>query len=149
MMIADVAVRLAMNNDFLLYYHLLNFTWSFRWRESHIYFVIIERIYILCLIIIIKSEVWTVTHCLGLGHETMVCAVCLSIFLWHWSCPKTVHMAGVLLLRKGWRVCALIRNNTKVVSRCPFQCTKHVYLVRRKIAKPFHTFQDILSEFNA
>ena len=41
----------------------------------------IERIYILCLIIIIKSEVWTITHCLGLGHETMVCAVCLSIFL--------------------------------------------------------------------
>ena len=44
--------------------------------------VMIERIYILCLIIIIKSEVWTIIHCLGLGHETMVCAVCLSIFLW-------------------------------------------------------------------
>ena len=43
--------------------------------------VMIERIYILCLIIIIKSEVWTITHCLGLGHETMVCAVCLYIFL--------------------------------------------------------------------
>ena len=38
-------------------------------------------IYILCLIIIIKSEVWTITHCLGLGHETMVCTVCLSVFL--------------------------------------------------------------------
>ena len=22
-----------------------------------------------------------ITHCLGLGHETLVCAVCLSIFL--------------------------------------------------------------------
>ena len=43
-------------------------------------FVMIERIYILCLIIITKSEVWTITHHLGLGHETMVCAVCLSIF---------------------------------------------------------------------
>ena len=30
-----------------------------------------------------KSEVWTITHCLGLGHETMVSAVCLSIFLLH------------------------------------------------------------------
>ena len=40
------------------------------------------REYSLCLIIIIKSEVWTIIHCLGLGHETMVCAVCLSIFLW-------------------------------------------------------------------
>ena len=53
-------------------------------------FVMIERIYILCLITIIKSEVWTITHCLGLGHEAMVCAVCLSIFLWkcflrYWS----------------------------------------------------------------
>ena len=36
---------------------------------------------ILCLIIIISSEVWTITHCLGLCHETMVCTVCLSIFL--------------------------------------------------------------------
>ena len=44
-------------------------------------FVMIEMIYILCFIVIIKSEVWTITHCLGLGHETMVCAVCLSIFL--------------------------------------------------------------------
>ena len=50
----------------------------------------IERIYILCLIIIIKSEVWTITHCLGLGHETKVCAVCLSIFLW------ICDMAGLL-----------------------------------------------------
>ena len=46
--------------------------------------VMIERIYILCIIIIIKSEVWTITHCLGLGHETMVYAVCLSIFFWDW-----------------------------------------------------------------
>ena len=29
-------------------------------------FVMIERIHILCLIIIIKSEVWTITNCLGL-----------------------------------------------------------------------------------
>ena len=44
--------------------------------------VMIERIYIYihCIIIIIKSVVRTITHCLGLGHETMVSAVCLSIF---------------------------------------------------------------------
>ena len=52
--------------------------------------VMIGRIYILCLIIIIKSEVWTITHCLVLGHETMVSAVCLSIFLW------ICDMAGLL-----------------------------------------------------
>ena len=57
--------------------------------------VMIEKIYILCLIIIIKSEVWAITHCLGLGHETMVSAVCLSIFFlliqvmgWHQSGDK-------------------------------------------------------------
>ena len=44
-------------------------------------FVMIERIYILRLIIIIQSEVWTIAHCLGLGHETMVCAASISIFL--------------------------------------------------------------------
>ena len=43
-------------------------------------FVMIEKIYILLIIIIIKSEVWTITHCLGLSHETMVCSACLSIF---------------------------------------------------------------------
>ena len=45
------------------------------------FLVMIEIIYILCLIIIIKSEVWTITRCLGSGHETMVSALCLSTFL--------------------------------------------------------------------
>ena len=52
--------------------------------------VMIERIYILCLIIIIKSEVWIITHCLGLGHETMVCAVCLFVFLLIEGCSRSV-----------------------------------------------------------
>ena len=46
-----------------------------------IFLVMIEIIYILCPIIIIKSKAWTVIHCLGLRHETMVCAVCISIYL--------------------------------------------------------------------
>ena len=63
-------------------------------------FVMIERIYILCLIIIIKSEVWAITHCLGLGHETMVCAACFSIFFWNTSfdnyfCKYIPHILGV------------------------------------------------------
>ena len=32
-------------------------------------------------IIIIRSEVWTICHCLGLGPETMVCAVCICVFM--------------------------------------------------------------------
>ena len=43
--------------------------------------VMIERIYIICLIIIIKWEVWTIIHCSGLCHESMVCTACVSIFL--------------------------------------------------------------------
>ena len=51
----------------------------FSWPIS---LLMIERVHILCLIIItIKSEVWTIIHCLG--HETMVCTVCLAIFLHH------------------------------------------------------------------
>ena len=38
------------------------------------------KMYVLYLIII-KSKVWTISHCLSLGHETMAWAVCLAIFL--------------------------------------------------------------------
>ena len=44
---------------------------------SHVMFV---RIYVFYLIIIIKSEVRTIGHYLGLGHETAVCVVCPAIF---------------------------------------------------------------------
>ena len=47
---------------------------------------------VLYLIIIIKSKVWIVNHCLGLGHETMVCAVCLNMFLW--ICDMTRLLRG-------------------------------------------------------
>ena len=42
--------------------------------------MMIVRICVLYLIIIIKSEVWSICHCLRLRHETMVCAECLLIF---------------------------------------------------------------------
>ena len=48
---------------------------------THFLFDDWENIYVLCLIIIIKSEILTITHCLGLGHETILCAMCASIFL--------------------------------------------------------------------
>ena len=68
------------------------------------------REYTHCLFIIIKSEVWTIIHCLGLGHETMVCALCLSILLsahviggnfhhfctGHWQSLGTALTAGML-----------------------------------------------------
>ena len=54
---------------------------------------------VLYLIIIIKPEVWIINHCLGLGHETMVCAVCLTMFL-----PNNLRTADFLYnkTRKTW-----------------------------------------------
>ena len=46
--------------------------------------VMIEAI-TLFLIIITKSEEGIIIHCFGLGHETMACAVCLSIFLLYYT----------------------------------------------------------------
>ena len=70
-------------------------------------FVMIERIYILCLIIILKSEIWTITHLLALDHEAMVCHVCLSIFygIALWRHGRTWHNALVLTttrIIKSW-----------------------------------------------
>ena len=48
-----------------------------------------ENMTVLYHIIIIKSEVWTINHYLGLGHETMVCAVCLAMYLKHISIGDT------------------------------------------------------------
>ena len=44
--------------------------------------MIIMRICVIYLIIIIRSEVGAICHCLRFGKETVVCAVCLSLFLW-------------------------------------------------------------------
>ena len=61
------------------------------------------REYILCLIDIIKSEVWTITYCLGLSHETMVCAVCLSIFSsWHEETLFTILTCVKRILGDRW-----------------------------------------------
>ena len=43
--------------------------------------IMIVRMRALYFVIIIKSQVYPICHCLGLGQETMVSAVCLSIFL--------------------------------------------------------------------
>ena len=35
----------------------------------------------ICVFIIIKSKVWSSSHCVGSGHEMMACPVCLAMFL--------------------------------------------------------------------
>ena len=43
--------------------------------------LMIASIFLLYLIIIIKSELWNISHCFRIGHKTTVCAVCLAVFL--------------------------------------------------------------------
>ena len=43
--------------------------------------LMIVRICIINLVITMKSEEWTFSHCLGLGHETILCAASLAMFL--------------------------------------------------------------------
>ena len=86
-------------------------------------FVMIERIDIMCVIIIIKSEVWTITHCFGLGHETMVCAVCLSIFLccgYMEACEKCCHpVLSIIQIQhcKFYNIPSFITNNMIIILR--------------------------------
>ena len=74
--LSSVWVRLSIFSQLSIIQYLVLCVFS-----APISFVMTEKIYTLFLVIIIKSEVWTITHCLGLGHEIMVCAVCLSTFL--------------------------------------------------------------------
>ena len=83
--------------------------------------VVIERIYMLCLIIIIKSEIWTITHCLGLGHEKMVCAVCLTVFLWNVfvsGCPEIMPLGFLfeILVKNIDYVCGIWQYKAKKVA---------------------------------
>ena len=93
---------------------------------------------VLNLIIIIKSEVWPICHCLGLGHETMVCAVCLLIFLRYlYTCmlnqgrgivysptAEWLHITGRLLSR--YFTLTLMRRKWSLNALRPTQNGHHV-----------------------
>ena len=78
--LSSVWVRLSIFSALSIIQYVGLYVWSLP-----ISLVMSESVYILCLVIIIKSEVWTITNCSGLCHETMVSAVCLSIFLFFWT----------------------------------------------------------------
>ena len=59
-------------------------------------FMVIVRICVLYLIIIVKSEVWPVCHWIELGHETMLCALCLST-LFQYTVIYTYHILNYLI----------------------------------------------------
>ena len=76
--------------------------------------VMIERIYLLCLITIIKSKGSTIIHCLGLGHETMVCAVYLYFIITrNINGSKSKRFAGTLKCR--WS-CLYINKHSQILA---------------------------------
>ena len=92
-----------------------------------IYFVMIERLRVLDLITILKSEEWTICYCLGLGHESMAWALCLSMFLWDiytrlamWFLQYQVHTSLKEVCVGGWgcNLCACRRTTEFFVFPC-------------------------------
>ena len=69
-------------------------------------------------LIIIKSEVWIVNHCLGLGHETMVCAVCLTMFSWigwlDWLMLWAPVVVTTLFIRVIWLISNILCNQVLI-----------------------------------
>ena len=74
---------------------------------THIFFLFVTRYFMSwthkSALTFVSSEVWTITHCLGLGHKTMVCAVCLSVFLSPLS-PRTDFSHLALWCSHNWSV---------------------------------------------
>ena len=56
------------------------------------YLLMIMRIFIYHLIIIIKSDIGIVSHCLVLSHEPMLCAMCLAMFLEWYNAAQCWHI---------------------------------------------------------
>ena len=84
--------------------------------------VIVMWIRVLCLIIIIiiKTEAWTVFHCLRLGNKTMICfsmfspiyvPACIA-YITHWSDIYGVRMAymAYMTLQQGFHVNCTVYN---------------------------------------
>ena len=61
--------------------------------------LMIVRIYLLYLIIIIKSDVWPICHCLGLGHETMVWFTGVRLYFHsYWSRKWAVWRQAIICI---------------------------------------------------
>ena len=99
-----------LHKSIILYDKWLGFTWLICYQfwilRSWCICTDEKKHCVLYLIIIIKSEVWSICHCLGLGHEIMVCTVCFFIFLWGCICIYSIctncRNTHVLKTLKTW-----------------------------------------------
>ena len=76
--------------------------------------------YVLYLIRIIKSAVWPICHCLGLGQEAMVCAVCHFIFVCTCCTKAHGYMYGSLDGVANYAKCA--RAVLYLIEYCTVSC---------------------------
>ena len=67
--------------------------WQLSFKQCVGLCVISWRLSYFHLIIIINSEIWIISRCLGLGHETMACAVCHIIFASSFGLDNIFHQA--------------------------------------------------------
>ena len=90
-----------------------------------IFLMMIMRICVLYFIIIIKSEAWTNSHCLGLSNETMIYAVCLDFFLWRHH--------RVQCESRSEDVTKKIVNTFGINSKCHIWSRVHLASIRKRI----------------
>ena len=70
----------------LIWFHLnyLYYLWHNIWGcvfSSPILFMMIVRTCVFDLTTLIKVEVWIINHCLGLGHETLICTIFIYFYI--------------------------------------------------------------------
>ena len=92
------------------------------------------REYTLCLIITTKSEVWTSIHCLGLGHETMISAICLYPFSFIPFYNKPDNLTEKYSVSGGWK-----RHDIQVTSL--WYKAIMVYMIFEAPNKLYHTYK--------
>ena len=87
-------------------------------------------------IIIIKSEEWTINHCLGLGRATMGCTFnCVLILLNTCFCNGYCHILGIMVTTpyftslKTWFILQIWACNH-------FKCSVVTNIIRRNIRMP-------------
>ena len=116
--------------------------------------LMIVRICIPYFIIIIISEMRTICHCLGLGHKTVACVVCLSCF-YATSLLSTFNRCFIISIFR-WRLVPGLYENRNLVSvetgTCQRTVTFHVGIVpafcRRILTVMPYNFFTMITSFD-
>ena len=97
----------------------------------------IVRICVLYITIIIKSELWIISHNFWQCHEAIICVACLAMFLFHTICPLDLQSFFIISFfsyrwyqgichTKSPQICFEIFRASKLIWSAPF--IRHVLL---------------------